>query len=125
MAVNFLLKLDGASISGESPIEGYKDYIEILKFEWGGTNTGTFSFGEGGGGGKFEAKDFKFIQKINKASPKLMEANATGAHIKTATLVCRKAGGKTPVDYLKVTMTDVLVAEYSILGMDNILRDNP
>jgi type VI secretion system secreted protein Hcp len=125
MAVDFLLKIDGAGIKGESPVEGYKDYIQILKFEWAGKNTGTFSYGEGGGGGKFEAKDFTFTQKVNQASPKLMEANATGAHVKTAILVCRKAGGKSPVEFLKVTMTDLLVSSYKIVGMDSLLREGP
>src|SRR4051794_26000904 len=57
--------------------------------------------------------------KANKASPKLMEACANGSHIKTATLVCRKAGGKAPVEFTKVVMTDVLVSSFQTGGQSS------
>src|SRR4051794_21678891 len=116
MAVNYLLKLDGAGIKGESPVDGFSDYIEISSYNWGATQTGTYAYGEGGGGGKVNMQDFHFEMKTNKASPKVMEACANGAPVKTATLVCRKAGGKTAVEFLKVVMTDVLVSSYQSGG---------
>ena len=116
MAVNHLLKLDGAGIKGESPVDGFQDYTEIDSFSWGATQTGTFSYGSGGGGGKANMQDFHFTMKTNKSSPKLMEACANGSHIKTATLVSRKAGGKAPVEFIKVVMTDVLVSSYQTGG---------
>ena len=61
-------------------------------------------------------QDFHFEMKTNKSSPKVMEACANGAPVKTATLVCRKAGGKTAVEFLKVVMTDVLVSSYQSGG---------
>jgi len=119
MAVNYLLKLDGAGIKGESPVDGFSDYIEINSFHWGATQTGTYAYGEGGGGGKVNMQDFNFEMKTNKASPKVMEACANGSAIKTATLVCRKAGGKAPVEFLKVVMTDVLISSYQSGGQSS------
>jgi type VI secretion system secreted protein Hcp len=112
MAVNFLLKLDGGGIKGESPVDGFKDYMEIISYHFGAKQTGTFAYGQGGGGGKVSMDDFEFNMKTNQASPKLMEACANGTAIKTATLVCRKAGGKTAVEFLKVVMTDCLISSY-------------
>lgn len=119
MAVNYLLKLDGAGIKGESPVDGFTDYIEISSYSWGATQTGTFQFGGGGGGGKVSMQDFHFEMKTNKASPKVMEACANGSAIKTATLVCRKAGGKTAVEFLKVVMTDVMISSYQSGGQSS------
>jgi type VI secretion system secreted protein Hcp len=56
-------------------------------------------------------RDFHFTMMINKASPKLMLACATGEHLKKAVLVCRKAG-KDQQEFLKVTLTDCLVSSY-------------
>ncbi len=119
MAVNYLLKIDGAGIKGESPVDGYKDYIEISSFSWGAQQTGTSAYGGGSGGGAVTMQDFYFQMKTNKASPKLMEACANGSHLKTATLVCRKAGGKSAVEFLKVVMTDLLVSNYTCGGQEH------
>ncbi len=119
MAVNYLLKLDGAGIKGESPVEGFKDYIEIDSYSWGATQTGTAAYGGGMGGGKVAMQDFHFEMKVNKASPKLMEACANGSAVKTATLVCRKAGGKSAVEFLKVVMSDLIVSSYQSGGQSS------
>jgi type VI secretion system secreted protein Hcp len=65
--------------------------------------------------------------KMNKATPKLMLACASGEHIKKAELVCRKAG-KEQQEYLKIVLSDVLVSSYqtggsagsSVVPMDQI-----
>lgn len=116
MAVDFFLKLEGAGIKGESPVEGMKDYMQIDSFSFGANQTGTFGYGGGGGGGKVSMNDFHFVMKTNKASPKLFEACASGAHIPKGTLLLRKAGGTKPVEYLKVEFDDMLVSSYQTGG---------
>jgi type VI secretion system secreted protein Hcp len=56
---------------------------------------------------------FTFTHHIDKASPLLMKACATGEHIKDATVTVRKAG-KAPQEYLLITMSDVLVTSLSL-----------
>jgi len=109
MATNFLLKLDG--IEGESQVEGMSGHIEVLSLKFGGTQTGSFGAGSGGGAGKFTANDVEITALTGKHTPKVLEACATGKHIKTATLICRKAGGGTAVEFLKVTLSDVIVSK--------------
>jgi type VI secretion system secreted protein Hcp len=52
---------------------------------------------------------------VNKSTPKLMLACATGDHIKSATLTARKAG-KEQQEYLTVKFTDLLVSSYQSGG---------
>jgi type VI secretion system secreted protein Hcp len=59
--------------------------------------------------------DFSFTMTVNKASPKLMVACATGDHINKAVLTCRKAG-KEQQEYLKITFSEVLVSSYQVGG---------
>jgi type VI secretion system secreted protein Hcp len=112
-AVDYFLKLDG--IEGESADHKHKGEIDLESFSWGATNSGSQHYGGGGGSGKVALQDFHFVMKINKASPKLMQACATGEHIKTGVLVARKAG-KDQQEFLKVTMTDLLVSSYQTGG---------
>ena len=110
MATNFLLKLEG--IEGESQVEGMSGHIEVQSLKFGGTQTGSFGTGSGGGAGKFTAHDLEVTALTGKHTPKVLEACATGKHIKTATLTCRKAGGGTAVDFLKATLSDVVVSQH-------------
>ena len=109
MAYDAFLKLDG--IRGESNDKAHKGEIEISSYSWGVANSGSFSHGGGGGEGKATFQDLHFGMTMSKASPKLMSACATGKHIPSAVLTCRKAGG-TQTEFLKIKLADVLVSSY-------------
>lgn len=113
MAVDYFLKIDG--IDGESADSKHKSEIDLLSYNFGAAQTGTQSSGGGGGAGKVQMQDFHFNMHINKATPKLLLACATGEHIKKAVLTCRKAG-KEQQEYLKVTFSDLLVSSYNTGG---------
>ena len=110
--VDYFLKIDG--IDGESTDAKHKDEIELLSFSWGVSQT-TVQSPTGGSTGKVSFQDIHFTTQTSKASPKLMLACATGSHIKTASLVLRKAGEK-PLEYLKISLTDILVSSYAPCG---------
>jgi len=112
-AVDYFLKLDG--IDGEATDAKNKNSIDVESWSWGESQSGTHSAGGGGGAGKVSMQDFHFVMKINKSSPKLMLACATGQHIKKAVLTCRKAGGKQE-DFLVMTFSDLLVSSYQTGG---------
>jgi type VI secretion system secreted protein Hcp len=107
--VDCFLKIDG--ITGESADDKHKGEIEVQSFSWAIVNKSTSSSGGGGGAGKVHVGDFFFEKLTDVSSPKLLEALTTGKHITTAVLSCRKQGGSQQ-EYLKVTLTDVLVSRW-------------
>ena len=111
--VDYFLKIDG--IEGESQDAKHGKEIELESFSWGETQQGSYSAGGGGGAGKVSMQDFHFVMHVNKASPKLFLACATGEHIKKAVLTCRKAG-KEQQEYMKWTFSDLLVSSYQTGG---------
>jgi type VI secretion system secreted protein Hcp len=111
--VDYFLKLDG--VDGESAQKGHEKEIELLSWSWGESNAGTSGTGGGGGAGKVSMQDFHFVMKMNVSSSKLFIACATGEHIASATLTCRKAGG-TQQNFLKIKFTDLLVSSYQTGG---------
>lgn len=113
MAVDYFLKIEG--VDGESHDAKHKGEINLESFSWGASQTGSHAFGGGGGAGKVQMQDFHFVMKHNKASPKLMLACAEGEHLKKGVLTCRKAG-KDQQEFLKVTMSDLLVSSYQTSG---------
>ena len=104
MAQDFFIKLTG--ISGESQDANHKDEIEVLDWRLLITQGSTMRSGSGGGAGKATVSDLEFDHYLDRSSPNLMKHCLTGKHIDTATLVVRKAE---PLEYLKITLGDVVV----------------
>ena len=110
MAFDCFLKVD--SMPGESVDDKHKDEIELLSVNWGMMQSGTSGYGGGAGGGRVSMQDFTCTKRFDKASPKLTLACCNGEHIKQALMTIRKAG-KEQQEYMKITLTDVLVANIS------------
>ena len=106
MAPDIFAKI--GDIKGESVDSKHKDEIELLSWSWGVSRSGSGSSGGGAGAGKAHFNDFSFTHKIDKASPLLLKACATGQHLKEATITRRKAG-KGQQEFLVIKMNDVLV----------------
>lgn len=106
MAQDIFLKING--IDGESADASHKNEIEVLQWNWEISQDSTMHVGSGGGSGKAKVEDLEFVHYVDRASPNLMKFCLTGKHIPEAKLTVRKAGGN-PLEYLKLTMTDVIV----------------
>lgn len=113
MATDTFAKI--GDIKGESQDDKHKEEIELLSWSWGVNQTGTASHGSGAGAGKASFSDFSFSHYVDKASPNLMKACATGEHIKEATITQRKAG-KGQQEYLIIKMNDILITNVSPAG---------
>jgi type VI secretion system secreted protein Hcp len=100
------------TIKGESRDARHKDEIEVLSWSWGLSQSGIPGHAGGGGAGKASFHDLTFTHHVDKASPLLMKACATGEHIRDATITVRRAG-KGQQEYLVITMTDLIVSGVS------------
>ena len=116
MAANYFLKLEPfKDYKGESMQTTNKDEIEILSFSWGVSQSGGYSYGQGGTSAKANVQDLSLSFRMNPASPKLMQACATGKHLDKGTLTCYEAGTE-PKLYHKITLTDVVISSYQTGG---------
>lgn len=114
MAVDMFIKIDG--IKGEAQDSKHKDEIDVLAWSWGMSQSGTTHMGSGGGSGKVNVQDISFTKYIDSSSNALMLTCCTGKHIKEATLYVRKAGGENPLEYITITMEDIIVSSLSTGG---------
>ena len=113
MAVDMFLKLD--DVKGESRDDKHKDEVDVLAWSWGMSQSGTMHAGGGGGSGKVNVQDLSLTKYVDKASPNLIMGSCDGKHYKEALLTVRKAGEK-PLEYIKITMKEVLISSISTGG---------
>jgi type VI secretion system secreted protein Hcp len=107
MASDYFMKIDG--IPGDTTDKSHPNEIQVASWSWGETNSTTVvpAFT-----GRPDIQNFHFTTGMSKASPLLFISCATGTHAATAVLTGRKVGTSTPIEYLKITLTDVLISAY-------------
>jgi type VI secretion system secreted protein Hcp len=111
MAVDMFLKIDG--VEGESKDKSHPKQIDVLSWSWGASNRGSAHVGGGAGSGKVEVQDLQVTKYVDSSSPKLLLACFTGTHFDNALLSVRKAGGQSPVEYVKIKMQEVFITSVS------------
>lgn len=102
-----------ANIQGESTYRRYENWIEISSFSWGSTQTGKPGGGGGMGAGKVVFNELVVAKGIDRASPKLAEANWKGTHLKDAVLAVVQ-GHEPAVEVYRIKLSDVLISSYQV-----------
>ena len=113
MAMDMFMKIAG--LKGESVDKTHAGEIDVLAWSWGVSNSGSAHVGGGAGAGKANVQDLSFTKYIDKSTPDLLLSCCNGKHHDDATLIVRKAGEK-PLEYLIITMTEVMVTAVSTGG---------
>lgn len=113
MAVDMFMKIK--TIEGESTDKAHKKEIDVLSWSWGMSQSGTTHVGGGGGSGKVSVNDLSFTKYVDASSNALMLGCCTGEHYDEAQLTVRKAG-KDPLEYIKITMKEVIITSVSTGG---------
>ena len=73
MAVDMFIKV--GDFKGESNDKKHAEWIDVLAWSWGLSNSGTTHQGGGGGGGKANVQDLSFTQRSQYT-----DCKGTGAH---------------------------------------------
>ena len=118
MSFNAYLKIEG--IDGESTDQAHQGWIEVQSWSWGVSQPGQkMTVGTGlVVAGKPSLQVFSVGKQIDKASPKLFLACATGKHFPSVSLdVVRTvggdvAGGSKTESFIHIKMSDILVSSY-------------
>ena len=112
-ASDYFLKIEG--VDGESKDKAHPNEIQLESWSFGASQSGSMAMGGGGGAGKVSMQDFSITKHVDKSSPNLFEALITGKHLPEIKLTLRSAGGS-QVEYLTLTLKDVVITNYSTGG---------
>lgn len=116
MAMDMFLEI--ATLKGETKDKVFKDKggIDVLAWSFGASNSGSAHVGGGSGSGKANVQDISVTKWVDSTSPLLMLATCAGTHYDTAKLTVRKAGGDAPLEYMIISMEEVLISSVSTGG---------
>lgn len=107
------LQMDG--LPGQSTDAQHKNWCDILSFQLGDTNAIAHSGSGGPSVGRPSLFNLVVVKEIDNTSPLLTLRCAMGQTIPKVTLVCAKRGPH-PIDFYKVTISEVLIAGVRVTG---------
>lgn len=116
MAIDMFMKVDG--VTGESKDSNHTGWTDITSFSWGASQPGNMSVGGGGGAGKVSFQDLSVTALIDKSVTAILKNCSSGKHLSKVELSVCKAGG-TQVEYVKITLEDVLITTVHYTGADS------
>ena len=111
MSVEILMKIPG--VDGEAQTSGHVKDIELHSFSMGASNPSGVSSGTGSGAGKVDISSLSIQKSVDLSSAKLFQQCCAGKHFDEATIVCREAGGESPVDYWTIKLKQVYIDNVS------------
>lgn len=103
------IKIDG--IPGEATAKGHENEINVLSYTLGASQPNIqLRGGLGSAAGRTQFQDLSFTKNVDKASPKLFLALASGQRISSAVLTCERLNADVPFQFLKWTLSNILVS---------------
>lgn len=99
-----------SDITGESKIEGFKDWIEINSWSWGVTHATSGVMGGGSSGGDATFNQIAVSKALDVATKTIMQRMASGKHFDKVEIVSVKTtGGAKPEEHIRLTLSEVFV----------------
>jgi type VI secretion system secreted protein Hcp len=129
MAFDIFMNLKPASGSSTPPTLGesldgeFKDWIEVRSIEFGAENPTAIASTGGFGAGKVKFQFLTIEKSVDRASPALFRACASGQHYDVVTIAIRTVGTPSGKPYLIYKFKTVFVSELNWAGSGG--DDNP
>lgn len=115
MAVNAYLYIDGV----QGPSTSKPNYIDILSFSWGVSQTSTYGAGASGKeakAGRANFSDLTIMKVLDKTSPLLTDHCASGDILKEVYILYDKPIGNKQDDYFRIYLKDALITSVQLSG---------
>jgi len=110
MAFDAFMKI--STVPGESTDQNHKDWIELLSYSWGVHQPKSVVSSAGSlAAERADFHDISITKVIDKASPKLAMACASGEHFNEVKIEICRAGGDQQ-KYMEYKLTDVITTSY-------------
>jgi type VI secretion system secreted protein Hcp len=113
------VQLEG--ITGESKDSKHIGWIDVIGIGFAVSQSSSMFTGGGGGVGKASFDALTFTHYVDKTTPNLFQYCASGKHIPTVVVSACKAGDGSQ-EYLRITLTDVLIVQSGPSGSVNDVR---
>lgn len=105
-------------IAGESIVAEHEGEIDVHNIDWSITQKPSAQVGRGRTRTRAKVRALSLEKYYDASSPYLALASLQGRAFDEVVIAFRKDSGEAHLDYLKITMTNVIISSYDILRGD-------
>jgi type VI secretion system secreted protein Hcp len=120
MNLTAFLKIE--DIPGESQAVEHEDEIDVHGLQWGVERSAPAQIGRGRARSRADVSPVRVQKFMDASSVYLAEACARSKSFDEAVIAVRKDSGEAHLDYLVITMENVVITEYEVFSGE---ADNP
>ncbi|MDA8586562.1 type VI secretion system tube protein Hcp [Rhodobacteraceae bacterium] len=103
-------------IAGESRRADHEDEIDIMSIDWNMSQASNMQQGSGRTSSRATVNPLGITKTYDASSPYLALACMQGKAFDEITISFRQDSGEAHLDYLKITLTNVIISSYSLNG---------
>jgi len=105
-----------AGEKGEATAKGFEGWIQAQSFSYGVSQSGASTRAGGGGAGKATLTDLTITKLVDRTSPVLFTAAATGKRYPTVAVHVTAGGERGQTAFYRILLSDVLVSSVQVSG---------
>ncbi|MEM9578654.1 MAG: type VI secretion system tube protein Hcp [Pseudomonadota bacterium] len=121
MPITGFLRIE--DIPGESQRADHEDEIDVHDIRWGIERSMPASIGRGRVRSRAKVKPLVVQKYYDAASPYLARTASQGRSFAEATLTLRKDSGESHLDYLTITLENVVISSYEVASNRDDMAD--
>lgn len=103
-------------IDGESRRADHEDEIDLLSIDWSMAQAATMQVGSGRTRSRATVNPISVTKSYDASSPYIALACMQGKAFDEVVISFRKDSGEAHLDYLKITLTNVVISSYNFSG---------
>lgn len=111
-------------IDGESRRADHEDEIDIIDIQWGMSQASSMQIGSGRTSSRAMVEPISMSKMYDASSPYLALACMQGKAFDEVEISFRKDSGDAHLDYLKITLTNVVISSYNMSSGGEEIMDN-
>ncbi|MEM9371625.1 MAG: type VI secretion system tube protein Hcp [Pseudomonadota bacterium] len=111
-------------IDGESRRADHEGEIDIVDIQWGMAQASSMQIGSGRTSSRASVEPFAMSKVYDASSPYLALACMQGKAFDEVEISFRKDSGDAHLDYLKITLTNVVISSYNMSSGGEEIMDN-
>jgi type VI secretion system secreted protein Hcp len=115
-AVGFFMSIDNNVIKGEVDNKSHKNWIEVLAWSSGLSNSGSTHMGGASGAGKANLQDIAVTKFLDASTTALLLASAKGTYFDEVKIDIIKSCGRNNYTQYALTLNDVIISSVSSGG---------
>jgi type VI secretion system secreted protein Hcp len=115
--------LNMKGVTGESLVDGHVGDIDVVSWDWG-VQSARYALADGSPGTASSFSAINIVKRVDRATATLFQFCDQHKVVSSATLTVSKAAGGSPLEYVKIDMTNLRIIKVDVRSEEAELTEH-